>query len=486
MIRIKRRPFFDKRSSYRLFRITFRNSIIDRFGKIYSRNMKKNDIVEILIDSYADGGEGVGRIDGLAVFVPFTIKGELVKAKIILLKKNYAVGKLVEVLTSSSSRVNAICPNFTKCGGCQLQHMDDKEEDNFKKQKVEDSLKRIGKVDVVPNNTVNVSKRMEYRNKLEMPFALVDGKITPGFFAPYSHRVVPTTNCIIQSKLSMDVLQKFTAFANEVQLSVYNEETGKGLLRHLVVRENGNSFLATVVINGKNLPKSDLLIAKFKELNVDFGLYINVNTKNTNVVFSDEFRHIFGLQSLQYEEDGIKYSVYPQSFLQVNDLVAKRLYDDALEFFGEKDVVINGYSGAGLLTARLAKKVKKAYGIEIVKECTISADKLKEDNGIDNMHNITGDCAIEMPKLIKNLSAEEKEHLAVLLDPPRKGVEESILRAILEVNPKKIVYISCNPSTLARDIAILSPNYSPKSATPYNMFPKTKHVETVAYLERKE
>ncbi len=447
--------------------------------------MNKNDYIELNIDSYGDKGEGVGRYDGLAVFVPFAIVGERVKAKIILSKKSYAVGKLVEVIKSSPERVEPKCPYFTKCGGCQLMHMSSREQASLKEKKVSDAMKRIGKIETETDKVFSGKNVERYRNKLQMPLqGTVDG-LQGGFYAPFSHRLIPIEDCLIQNERSIEVFKKLKEYADENGVCGYNEESHTGLLRHLVLRSSESGIMITVVINGNKLPHIEKLVEKLEALNVPFGLYLNENKERTNVVFGKRFIYICGLKELSFIDDGIKYSVLPQSFLQVNDEVKDKLYEDSLEKARiDKDtVVINAYSGAGLLTAKLAKYAKSAIGVEIVKEATENADKLKKENGISNMENITGDCAVEIPKLIKNIGEEKT---VLFLDPPRKGVDEKVLDAVLEAMPEKIVYISCNPATLARDLSILSQKYDVVSVSPYDMFPQTSHVETLAVLSSKE
>lgn len=443
--------------------------------------MNKNEYVEITIDSYGEKGEGVGRADGLAVFVPFAIVGERVKAKIILSKKSYAVGKLVEVLESSPERVLPICPYFSKCGGCQLMHMSDSEKANFKKQKVSDAMQRIAKLDVTVDNVVSGQKSLRYRNKLQMPLGCGENGLIGGFYAPFSHRIIPVEDCVIQNEESIAVFKKLKEFANEYGVSGYDESSQKGLLRHLVMRTGENGMLVTVVINGKRLPYAEKLAEKLKEIGRPFGLYVNENTEKTNVVFGKRFTHICGIKELGFSDNGIKYSVLPQSFLQVNDEIKDVLYSDAVEKAGidGETVVINAYSGAGLLTALFSLLAKRAIGIEIVPEASKNADKLKAENGIANMENVCGDCAEELPKVISALRGEKS---VLVLDPPRKGVDEKVIASINSARPEKIVYISCNPATLARDLKLLSGEYDVLSVTPYDMFPNTSHVETMAFL----
>ncbi|MEG2116088.1 MAG: 23S rRNA (uracil(1939)-C(5))-methyltransferase RlmD [Clostridia bacterium] len=517
--------------------------------------MNKNDIIQLNIESYGEGGEGVARFDGMAVFVPFTIKGETVKARIILLKKSYAIGKLEEIIVRSPDRVEPKCDAYTKCGGCQLQHMSEKTQSEFKKSKVKECVNRIAFIDFEPADTVSGENKWRYRNKLQLPLTDNNG-LVGGFFAPFSHRIIEIKDCAIQDETSLRIFHALKEYADENNVKGYTEFNHKGLLRHLVTRNTDGGTLVTVVINGKILPSSTALLKKLDALNIKYGLYINENTDQTNVIVGDKFTHIGGLKTLETCENGITYTVVPQSFLQINEEIKEEIYQDAIKKANitANDIVVNAYSGAGLLTAYLANVAKHAYGIEIVKEATDSADELAKRNNLTNkMTNITGDCKAELKKLIPQLKKERdaaikfRNHQALLnkhvekateksddvkcqldnqptlngtvenkndngkivfiLDPPRKGVDLEILQELKTLKPDKIIYISCNPATFARDIGILRgtlsitangveksqpaplsqshSDYDLTTLIPYDMFPQTKHVETLACLERK-
>lgn len=448
-------------------------------------NINKNDIIELTIDSYGDNGEGVGRFFGVAVFVPFTIIGERVIAKIILKKKNFVVGKLIDILEKSPHRITPKCDVYTKCGGCQLQHMDDYAQKEYKDRVIKDKIERMAKITTKADNVYFGENRTRYRNKLQLPLTEKDGKLIGGFYAPYSHRIVEIEDCLLQDSTSIKVFKVIKEYANENRVTGYVEETKSGLLRHLVIRKSESGMLITLVINGNTLPYKEKLIEKLNSLHINFGLYININKKDTNVIFGERFIHLFGQESLTYYENNIEYDVTPQSFLQVNDEIKEIMYSRAINChnFKKDECVINAYSGAGLLTSYFAKRVNKAYGIEIIDEATQSANRLAIKNNIENMVNITGDCGEELPKLI---NAIRKEKVVLVLDPPRKGVDENVIKAIITSLPKEIIYISCNPSTLSRDIGLLKDYYDVKLIEPYDMFPQTSHVETLAKLSLKE
>ena len=474
--------------------------------------MKKNDLITLSIASYGDGGEGVARVDGMAVFVPFAMVGEVVEVRIILVKKNYAIGKIQNVIEQSKGRCEPFCSVYGKCGGCQIQHMDKETQKTFKRQKVQDCMERIGFLQTEVEETVVGEKSTRYRNKLQLPLADNNG-LVGGFFAPFSHRIVEINDCEIQDKESLSVFHALRLYSNLCDVKGYDEYTHKGLLRHLVVRNSQKGMLITVVINGKALPKAEVLVEEIEKLGLNYGLYINQNTEKTNVITGEKYTHIAGLKELEQNDDGLSYSVLPQSFLQVNEEIKDKIYQRAVAEgqIGANDIVVNAYSGAGLLTAFFAKIAKFAYGVEIIKEATESADKLAKENGLSNkMENITGDCKEVLKKLIPKLKKQRDEDIACgkavgniifVLDPPRKGVDTDILEELLKLLPDKIIYISCNPASLARDLGVLVGNlvsstnglakaenlnqkskYKVESITPYDMFPQTKHVEVLAQL----
>ncbi len=468
--------------------------------------MKKNDIVKLTIENIGTNGEGVARIDGYTLFVPFAYIGEEVLAKIILAKKNFAVAKIQEVLKASNERIEPVCPHFTKCGGCQVMHLSKVAQGLFKKNTINSLIKRIAFSDFEADRTFQGETCLHYRNKLSMPITQsVDGEVYGGFYAPNSHRIVKMRECFLQKDDAMTAFNTLVDFANENKISGYVESAHKGLIRHIVSRSGDNQILITIVINGNSFPHLDKLIEKFKAvLNKPFGVYLNINKEKTNVITSNNFVHKYGLTTLEFNHNGISYNVLPQSFLQVNNEIAGAIYKKAVHLanLNENSVVVNAYSGAGLLSAYFAKQAKTVYGVEIVKEASISADNLARENGLaDKMINITGDCGVELKKIIKELKEQNKE-VVFVLDPPRKGVDGDILNLLKDLLPAKIVYISCDPSTLARDIGILTDTLTfsnkgvEKNQTPtpkftlttlqgFDMFPQTKHVETVAVLEVK-
>lgn len=444
--------------------------------------IKKNDILEVNILNLGCNGEGVAKHDGVVLFVPFALPNEKVKVQVINTKQKAYICKVLEILEPSPYRVEHSCPYFKKCGGCQLQHLDYQEALNFKTKLVEDAVVHIGKINTKVDTCKSSDKQYFYRNKLALP---VDYKTrSVGMFRVSSHNIVPIENCLIQKEWCKKIIEIFNNYLSSNDVSIYDEETGAGLIRHLVVREANNKLLITIVVNGNTLPNSNFLVKSLEKIGIEFGLNININKSNSNVILTNEYKHIYGLKDVEIEEYGVKYSINNASFMQVNDYIKHEIYDSVLREIDKNDIVIDAYSGAGLLTAIISKMCKKAYGIEIVKPAVDIANELKKNNNLINMENICGDATIELPKLVKKIKGD----FTVVIDPPRKGCSKIVMENLASVKPNKIIYISCNPSTLARDLNYFNSStneYAIKYIQPYDMFPQTKHVETLVVLERK-
>lgn len=443
--------------------------------------IKKNDVLEVEILNLGCNGEGVAKVDGTVLFVPYSLPGEKVKVQVINTKQKAYICKVLEILKPNENRVQPLCPYFTKCGGCQLQHLEYDEALKFKRQEVQNAITHIGKINYEVEPCFASNNQYYYRNKLALP---VDKNTrSVGMFRPSSHNIVPIENCYIQEKWCKDIIEIFNDYLKNTNVSIYDENTSHGDIRHLVVRQANNKLLITIVVNGENLKDKDYLITKLSEKFDNFGLNININKTNSNIILTNEYKHIFGLKDIEIEEYGIKYSINNASFMQVNDYIKHAIYDRVLNEIEKNEIVVDAYSGAGLLTAIISKKCKFAYGIEIIKPAVDIANSLKMCNNILNMKNICGDTTIELPKLVKEI----KEDFTVVLDPPRKGCSKEVMHTLAKVQPKKIIYISCNPSTLARDLYNfneLSNNYKISKIQPFDMFPNTKHVETLVVMER--
>ena len=443
--------------------------------------MEKNKLFEGAVIDLNDDGDGIVKIDSEVVFVPDTIKNEKIKGIIINSKSKFAIGKVTELLTTSPLRVTPACPYSTSCGGCTLQHLNYNEQLVFKQNKVANAFKRVAKLTISPTQTV-ASASFRYRNKIAMPIDPECRRV--GLFRTNSHKLVPVDDCIITKDWIKPLIKVVNDFLQKSTISIYNESTKKGLLKHLVAREVNNNILITLVINGDSLPNIDPLISDLKQtFGENFGLNLNKNKLCNNVILTDEFVHIYGLDSLKKTDFGITYPITNASFMQVNDEICEKIYQTVLNNISAKDVVINAYSGAGLLSALISTKAKFVYGIEIVSDASRSAEKLKKDNNINNLINICGDCTKELQKLI---SLNNINDFTLVVDPPRKGLTIEVVECIKKSMPNKIIYISCNPQTLARDIALIvqDGNFAIESVIPYDMFPETAHVESVCILKK--
>lgn len=440
--------------------------------------MNKNDRFYGEVIDINDDGDGVVKFNGEVIFTPNSWEGENIEGIIINAKSKYAIGKITEIKSPSEHRISPPCPYACACGGCSLQHIDYQTQLDFKKAKLIRVFKKVANLDITPEDVIK-SNQFNYRNKISLP---VNEKNEIGLFRKNSHNILPIEDCLISKKWTKQLISAFKEYMSENNISGYNDDKKIGIVKHIVAREVKGSVLITVVITQDNLPKADSLISKLKEIFPAFGLNVNVNKLNNNVILSNEFKHIYGLTELTAIDQDISYPVTNASFVQVNDYIADKIYNKVISYIDTSDVVVNAYSGAGLLTAKLSKFAKTVYGIEIISQATESANTLAKTNNIQNMVNICGDCTIEIPKLLKQGISN---HI-IVVDPPRKGCDEKVLTAILKSKPKKIIYVSCNPNTLARDVKILISNneYKIEQITPFDMFPNTAHIETVVCLTK--
>lgn len=451
--------------------------------------MKKGDILELEINSSGMEGEGVARHDGVVVFVSRTLVGEKVRVMVKEVRSRFARAGVIKLIQPSPHRVKPVCPVFYKCGSCDMQHIDYGEQLRVKRASVASCLAKACGREIDVDEVVPSPHVFGYRNKIQAPLGTVDGKLVAGCFAEGTHRVVPFPEggCAMYDKTMLRLLDVFLAFARAQGLTCYDESAHKGLLRHFVARRVGGAYAVVIVINGAKLPYADRLIAAFQSEKVKFSLFVCSNTARTNVVLHGRMTRLWGEESLLCNVLGVKAQVGPLSFAQVNDEVRDLIYSAAAGRAAalEGATVIDAYSGTGMLTNILAKHASRVVGIEIVPEAVADADALTAMNGNEGkVRNICGDCAEVLPREVAAL-AERNTPSVVVLDPPRKGCDKKVVDALLSAVPDEIVYISCNPATLARDVALLMPKYDITSVTPYDMFPQTKHVETLVMLERK-
>lgn len=448
--------------------------------------MEKNREYEGVVEGLGTDGEGIIKTESTTAFVPFCLTGERVRFTALKVKDGIAYGKLNEVIKKSPSRVEPICPVFGKCGGCDLQHIEYSAQLEFKKASVINALNKIGGIYTAVNDTVASEKQYGYRNKLVLPI----GENGAGFYARRSHRIIPTLSCAVQAEWAGDIIGIINKFAAKTDVSA---------LRHIVVREIGGKFIIALVATKKIevAPLICLLERKFGE----FTFLLNINPTQTNVIFGKEWIICRGEGFFGAEQHGIKYRAGANTFLQVNDGMRDKLYSAILAEAEEGCAALDLYSGGGMLTAMLAKKCGLAYGVEVVEEASRCADELKELNGLqDKMFNI---CGTVEEKIGEVFALTEGRKRVIVCDPPRKGMERSVVRAIARSGADKVVLVSCNPATLARDLGILtgtltekdgalvktgSPvsDYEITSVTPYDMFPQSKWVETLVVLSHKK
>ena len=467
--------------------------------------MKKNEERIGVVQALGSNGEGIIKEEGTVVFVPFSLIGEKIRYKVLKVTSKCVFGKLLEVITPSDIRVRAECPVFAKCGGCQLQHIKYQHQLKFKEENIANCFKKIANLNVNVLPTVKGDDKYRYRNKLQLPVAFNGKDTVIGFYAEGSHRVVPIEDCLINAVWTKNLIQALKQYVSEFNIVGYNEIDGTGELREITVKDVKGYLIITVVALDKNLRGTNRLIEIISEVvKYPFSLYLNVNSKNTNVILGNEFYLLHGSADYSSEMLGIRYRIGVQSFMQVNDSVCSKLYSLVRDTVSadQNTTVIDAYSGAGLMTAILAKSAKKAIGVEIVKEAVELANILAEQNGLsDKITNFLGKCEDVLPGIIEK-EKQENANICVVLDPPRKGCDIKVIDAILKSDIDKIVYVSCMPSTLARDVGLLVGSlkvvngeikrvenfdykYNIEFVKPFDMFAQTKHVETVVCLKRK-
>ncbi len=448
--------------------------------------LKKNDRINLKIESCSANGSGVGRHNGMAIFVPATAVGDEIVAHILKVKKTYAFAKVERVLTESPDRIKPECPVYLKCGGCVFSHMDYAAEKKIKANHVEECFKRIGGVHPEFEPIIGAKTDCRYRNKAQYPVAIENGEIKLGFYSSHSHRVVHCPDCLLQPEEFERILNVFTDYVREFSVSVYNETAHRGLLRHIYIRKGSASgeIMVCAVVNGNSLPAEDRLTAMLLEKEPGIkSIILNSNTKNTNVILGEKCRTIWGSDCITDILCGLKFRISPLSFYQVNRDQAERLYNKAAEYAGltGSETVFDLYCGAGTIGLSMAHRAKEIIGVEIVPEAIEDAKTNMELNGIANARFICGDAA-QAAEILKNEGVRPD---VIILDPPRKGCSPEMIKTAAEMNPDRIVYVSCDPATLARDCGIFAElGYIARKATPVDMFPRTGHVETVVLLSK--
>ncbi|AUO05692.1 RNA methyltransferase [Paenibacillus jamilae] len=479
--------------------------------------VQKNDEAVIDIIGMNHDGEGVGRVEGFTLFVPGALPGEKVRVKVLKTKKQYGYAKLLDIAQASPDRIAAPCAIYDQCGGCQLQHMSYEAQLGWKRQHVVDVLERIGKLSVttessertaevladsadgnadhmsrvqgvVVHPTLGMSEPWRYRNKAQVPIGVAEGGLVGGFYARGSHRIVDMNTCLIQDERNDEVVARVKEIGRMLGISAYNEETGRGLLRHVVVKTafRTGEMMLVLVTNGRDIPHADAWIGSIREhIPHVASICQNVNTKRTNVIFGDETRVLWGRDVIYDYIGNVQFAISARSFYQVNPVQTEVLYSKTVEYAGltGKETVIDAYCGIGTISLFLAQHADQVYGVEIVKE---AIDDARSNALLNEMRNVK----FEVGASEDVIPAWKEQGITadvIVVDPPRKGCDPRLLDTILEMKPERVVYVSCNPSTLARDLRILEDGgYSTVEVQPVDMFPHTVHVESVALLVRKD
>ncbi len=450
--------------------------------------LNKNDKIEITIDALTSEGSGVGRYNGLAVFVRGTVPQDRIIAHIIKRSKNYAIGIIDKIILPSPSRIESDCPYSERCGGCSFRHMTYEEELKYKISRVQNAIERIGRLDAKVNEIVKADDIRAYRNKAQYPVRICGGELYAGFYAYKSHRIIPCADCALEPAEFEQGLCAFGEWVKAANVSSYDEKSCKGLLRHIYFRKGSDTgeIMACAVINGKSIPQGELLISLLKQkVNGLKSVVININTEKTNVILGSENITIWGNDYISDRLLGKTYIISPNSFYQVNHKQCEKLYKKVIETAALKggETLIDLYCGVGTIGLSMADSVKKLYGIEIVPEAVKNAKVNARLNNIENAEFICAD-APQGAQLLKERGIKPD---VVILDPPRKGCGKGLINTVIGMAPEKIIYVSCDSATLARDMAIFSENgFAPGRIAAVDMFPRTPHVETVVLMSRVE
>jgi 23S rRNA (uracil1939-C5)-methyltransferase len=448
--------------------------------------IKKGDKYNITIDNIGSNGEGVGRIEGFTVFVNNGVPGDYLRVSIDLLKKNYAVGSIVDIITPSKDRIKPLCPVAGECGGCQIQHIDYQAQLRLKTDMVRAALTRIGKLDNVPiHDTLGMDDPREYRNKAQFPVSTVDGRSIIGFYKRGSHEIVDTDKCYIQHGINEKIIGIVRKYMEKYKVSSYDEKTCEGLIRHVVTKVGfaTGDIMVVIVTNGDKVPHQEKLVEALVMDIPNINIIQNINTMKGNRIMGNECRTLHGKDRIFDYIGSLKFSISPLSFFQVNPMQTKVLYEKALEYaqLTGEEAVYDIYCGIGTISLFLAQRAKRVYGVEIVEAAIEDAKENARINNINNVEFYVGKAEEVFPRLYKQgIKAD-----VVVVDPPRKGCDEKVLDTIVNLKPKRVVYVSCNPATLARDLKYLDERgYRTLEVQPVDMFPHTNHVECVIKIQR--
>ncbi|MBO8157205.1 MAG: 23S rRNA (uracil(1939)-C(5))-methyltransferase RlmD [Bacillaceae bacterium] len=450
--------------------------------------VEKNQVIELKFSDLTHEGNGVGKIDGYPLFVPYALPGEKGKVKVVKVKKNFGYGRLMELTEESPERVEPKCEVYRQCGGCQLQHMSYQMQLEMKHKQVTDALRKIGHITDVPvHPVIGMDEPWRYRNKVQIPVGEREGGLMAGFYQKRSHRMIDMSTCHIQDEDNDRMVETVRRIAEEAGIKPYDEEKHRGVLRHIMVRtgQKTKDIMVVLITRTRDLPHKIKIIEGIREAfpNVK-SIVQNVNPKRTNVIMGEETRVLWGDEYIYDEIGDIRFAISARSFYQVNPTQTEKLYNKALEYaqLSGNETVIDAYCGIGTISLFLAQRSKKVYGVEVVPEAVDDAKRNARLNGIDNAEFFVG----EAEKVMPWWKAQGLQPDVIVVDPPRKGCDEKLLEAIVDMQPDRVVYVSCNPSTLARDLKFLEEHgFETKEVQPVDMFPQTSHVECCSLTIRK-
>lgn len=463
--------------------------------------MKKNDLVKVQIEDMGVGGEGIGKVDGFTLFIKDAVIGDLVEARIMKIKKNYGYARLIKVCRPSRHRVEPVCPYARKCGGCQLQELSYEKQLEFKENKVRGNLLHIGGV---PDEllframepVVGMKYGFRYRNKAQFPVGVdKEGKLVTGFYAGRTHSIISNTDCAVGVPVNKEIRECILDFMEEYGIRSYNEEQHNGLVRHILIRYGFRTkeIMVCLVINGETLPYSEVLAERLSQIRGMTSITVSVNKEKTNVIMGPQIRPVWGQTYITDFIGDVKYQISPLSFYQVNPVQTEQLYGAALEYAGltGQETVWDLYCGIGTISLFLARRARQVYGVEIVPQAIQDARENARINGIKNAEFYTGRAEDVLPEYYRRYEEEhpgEKAHADVIVvDPPRKGCDETLLRTMADMRPERIVYVSCDSATMARDVKYLrEKGYEVERVRAVDMFPQTVSVETVCLLGKRK
>ena len=463
--------------------------------------MNKNDIVTVEITDIGVSGEGIGHVDGYTLFIKDAVIGDVVEAKVMKAKKNYGYARLMKVITPSEYRVEPKCVFARRCGGCQIQEMSYDRQLVFKDQKIRGNLERIGgftkdQIDTVMQPVVGMEHPFGYRNKAQFPFGTdKEGNPITGFYAGRTHDIIANTDCALGVEQNKEILEIILQYMRENKIKSYDEKTGKGLIRHALIRYGFKTkeIMVCLVVNGKKLPKAERLIEKLIQIEGMTSITISPNTRRDNVIMGDSYEILWGQGYITDYIGNVKYQISPLSFYQVNPVQTEKLYGLALEYADLKgdETVWDLYCGIGTISLFLAQKAKQVYGVEIVPQAIDDAKENAKINAIDNAEFFVGKAEEVLPEYYAEYEREHNGETAhadvIVVDPPRKGCDETLLETIVKMQPEKVVYVSCDSATLARDLKYLCANgYEIKMCRGVDQFPQSVHVETVVLLSQQK